>query len=334
MSEVYDHLYNIQPLLVQIELTEACNLKCRFCYNSQKPRYNNKVFEMMDTLAEQGIMQLTLTGGEPLMHPQFFDILKRAVELFPNVMILSNGSLMTDENVKRICDIGPMSVSISIHGDAETHDSLTGIKGSFDASIGAIKAYLRDGRVPVASNFVLNAFNKSILPNTAEYLQSIGLNFMTVTRFVPVGIGHSAHDLEIQKNDMIDVMRFAERFMRQNKMHIEFAEAIPFCVVPADLKHLCNTCSYGYDRFYSDVEGNLMVCGLTRIPLGGNILNTPISDIKRNSEVFNCFVNQQQLPKTCINCKTVSECHGGCRASAMKDNNWRGTADSFCIVKK
>lgn len=154
MSEVYDHLYNIQPLLVQIELTEACNLKCRFCYNSQKPRYNNKVFEMMDTLAEQGIMQLTLTGGEPLMHPQFFDILKRAVELFPNVMILSNGSLMTDENVKRICDIGPMSVSISIHGDAETHDSLTGIKGSFDASIGAIKAYLRDGRVPVASNSV------------------------------------------------------------------------------------------------------------------------------------------------------------------------------------
>lgn len=72
MAEIYDHLYEIQPLLVQIELTEACNLKCRFCYNSQKPKFNHKVFEMMDVLAKQGVMQLTLTGGEPLMHPNFF----------------------------------------------------------------------------------------------------------------------------------------------------------------------------------------------------------------------------------------------------------------------
>ncbi len=330
MAEIYDHLYDIQPLLVQIELTEACNLKCRFCYNSQKPRFNHKVFEMMDALAKQGVMQLTLTGGEPLMHPNFFEILKRAVELFPNVMILSNGALMSDENVKRICDTGPMSVSISIHGDAETHDTLTGVKGSFDASIKAIKAYLRDKRVPVASNFVLNAFNKKVLPKTAEYLQSIGLKFMTVTRFVPVGIGQSAHDLEIEKDDMIDIMRFADRFMQHNEMHIEFAEAIPFCVVPPELKHLCNTCSYGYDRFYSDVEGNLMVCGLTRIPLGGNILETPLSEIKKNSDVFNCFVKQEQLPLSCLKCSTLAVCHGGCRASAMKDNNWRGTPDSFC----
>lgn len=328
----YTHLLAMSPLLVQIELTEACNLRCRFCYNSQKPRYNQNVYKMLDILAEQGVMQVTLTGGEPLMHPDFFGILNYAVSKFPNVMILSNGSLMTDDIVERIADSGVMSVSISIHGDEKIHEELTGNPGSYAKSMNAIRKYLSLAKTPIASNFVLNAANKGMLARTTQTFKDMGLNFMTITRFVPVGIGKTANFLEITHQDMVDAMDFADKFMKTNpNPHIEFAEAIPHCAVPSHLEYLANTCSYGYDRFYVDVNGNMMVCGLSRIPLGGNILSTTINEIKKNSEAFNAFITNQHVPECCKQCKTFETCHGGCRAAAMRTGEWRGTKDSFCV---
>ncbi len=326
----YSHLYGIQPLLVQVELTEACNLACRFCYNSQKPLYNNNVYEMMSALHSQGVMQLTLTGGEPLMHPDFFGILSKATELFPNVMILSNGSLMTDDVVTKICDINPMCVSVSIHGTEQAHDDLTKTPGSYSYSIQAIKKYIELGKVPIASNFVLNAKNAKVLPQTVYAMKDIGLKFMTITRFIPVGIGCTAKDLEISYSEILEAMEFANGYMRENKYpHIEFAEAMPFCIVPEHLQHLANNCSYGYDRFYVNVKGDLMVCGLSRIPLGGNILTTPLAEIKDKSTVFADYVSHQHVPATCIECGKYELCHGGCRAAAMRDGIWRGTPDSL-----
>ncbi|GHV90206.1 radical SAM/SPASM domain-containing protein [Spirochaetia bacterium] len=327
----YEYLLDMEPLLIQVELTEACNLMCRFCYNSQKPCYNQHIYEMLDTLAGQGIMQLTLTGGEPLMHPEFFTILEKAVKLFPNVMILSNGSLMNDEAVQKISNSNVMSVSISIHGDEATHEHLTKVPGSYSQSMHAIETYLKIGKVPVASNFVLNKYNRSSLEKTAYVFKDMGLQFMTITRFVPVGIGKSAYELEITREDMVNAMEFANRFMSENdKPHIEFAEAVPFYAIPGHLQHLANTCSYGYDRFYVDVNGNMMVCGLTRIPLGGNILEKPIIEIKKNSSVYQAYIHNEHVPQACVYCNLFDNCHGGCRASAMKDGNWKQTYDSMC----
>ena len=328
----YDYLQKMAPLLVQVELTEACNLKCKFCYNSQKPRYNRKVIQMLDALAKQNVMQVTLTGGEPLMHPDFFDILKYATAHFPNVMILSNGALMTDEVVQKISDSGVLSVSISIHGDETTHEMLTGIPGSYHNSMRAIEKYQKIGKTPIASNFVLNAVNLPVLEKTTIIFHKMGLNFMTITRFVPVGIGQGASYLEISLKDMVIAMDFADRFMKStHNPHIEFAEAIPHCAVPAHLEYLANSCSYGYDRFYVDVNGSMMVCGLSRIPLGGNILETPIAEIKKQSSVFNDFIANEHVHSCCTSCETFSKCHGGCRAAAIRDGEWKKTKDSFCV---
>ncbi len=331
----YDYLRLISPLLVQVELTEACNLKCKFCYNSQKPRYNRNVIQMLDLLAKQNVMQVTLTGGEPLMHPDFFDILQYATSHFPNVMILSNGTLMTDEIIEKISETGVMSVSISIHGDEETHEMLTCSCNSYRNSLHAIEKFLNIGKIPVASNFVLNACNIAVLEKTMETFHTMGLRFMTITRFVPVGIGRSAHSLEISREDMVKAMDFADRFMKNtSNPHIEFAEAIPYCAVPPHLKYLANTCSYGYDRFYVDIDGNLMVCGLSRILLGGNILETPIKEIKQHSSTFMDFITNEHVPTSCVSCETFDKCHGGCRAAAMHDGNWRQSYDSLCAKGK
>lgn len=324
----YEHLKEMAPLLMQVELTEACNLRCKFCYNSQKPKYNKRIFEMLDRLAEQGVMQVNLTGGEPLAHPQFFEILEKACLLFPNVVILSNGSLMTEEVLEKIHQYDVTSVNISIHGDQKIHEELTQVQGSYNISIHAIQYYLEKKKILVASNFVLNAANFHMLAPTIEAMHEIGLEFMTITRFIPVGIGGSAKELILSEKQLVDAFRIVYEHNNSGRTpHIEFAEATPFCALPKELQSIANCCSYGYDRFYVDVTGELMVCGLSRIKLGGNILDKTINEIKRDSEVFQLFVDNEHIPKKCRSCNTFELCHGGCRAAALSNGDWKGTKD-------
>jgi radical SAM protein with 4Fe4S-binding SPASM domain len=324
----YGHLRSMAPLLVQVELTEACNLSCRFCYNSQNPRFNKKASEMLSRLAAQGVMQVTLTGGEPLCHPDFFAILRLACDLFPNVMILSNGTLMAEEVVARIHDFNVLSVSVSIHGNRAMHDHLTRLPGSYDRSVAALRSFLVRRRIPVASNFVLNSANLPDLGPTIRELGEIGLQFMTITRFIPVGVGRTAADLLPSRRQIVSAFRTIQEHIQQHRPpHIEVAEAIPFCALPRSLRHLANTCSYGYDRFYVDVDGNLMVCGLSRIPLGGNILRSSLCDILSNSDVRRRFLNDSHVPDLCTVCADFRNCHGGCRAAAIRDGGWCGGAD-------
>lgn len=324
----YKYLYDIVPLLMQVELTEACNLRCRFCYNSQKPRYNKRIFEILDKLAKQGVMQVNLTGGEPLAHPQFFDILKYACDRFPNVVILSNGSLMNQKSLKKIHESNVTSVNISIHGNSVTHDALTQTVGSYDASIAALKYFIKEKKILVASNFVLNSSNLHILKSTIEYFHTIGLEYMTITRFIPVGIGDSARELILTPAQLIEAFQIA--YDHNNSgigPHIEFAEATPFCALPKHLRDLANCCSYGYDRFYIDVTGEVLVCGLSRIKLGGNILNNTLTEIKANSDIYRKFIENQHVPSTCVTCDMFSLCHGGCRAAALSTGAWEKVRD-------
>lgn len=278
-------------------------------------------------------MQVTLTGGEPLCHPEFFDILEKACLLFPNVMILSNGALMNDGVIARLHNFNILSVSVSVHGDKETHEYLTGVKGSYDCSLRAIRRFLDRGVIPVASNYVLNAANTKQLKSTIHELSSIGLKFMTITRFVPTGIGKSAADLALKHNELVGAFQVVHEHLQTNAPpHIEVAEATPFCAVPKHLKYLANTCSYGYDRFYVDVEGNLMVCGLSRTQMGGNVLERPISEIKASSSVFRMYLQDAHAPVECTSCNEFDLCHGGCRAAALENGTWIGGRDCHMVT--
>lgn len=332
-KNTFSFLEKMAPLLVQVELTEACNLKCKFCYNSQKPKYSDRIFDILETLSKQGVMQINLTGGEPLKHPMFFDVLEKACSLFPNVILLTNGSLMTKAILERLHTYDILSTNISIHGVSSHHDELTQVEGSFDASIAAIKYFIERDKILVASNFVLNACNLNQLESTISYLSAIGLKYMTITRFIPVGIGQSSPELELDRKKLIEAFEIIHKHNSLGKSpHIEVAEATPFCCLPTKYHYLANCCSYGFDRFYVDVNGDLLVCGLSRIPVGGNVLEKSLGQIKKESEVFQTFIVDEHLHEECKECGQLMNCRGGCRASALSNGGWKGSKDTQATV--
>jgi MoaA/NifB/PqqE/SkfB family radical SAM enzyme len=120
-----------------IELTFRCNLDCFFCYNDigmrGVPLSTAEYFRLFEDLRELGTMNLTLSGGEPLAHPEFFTLGRKARELDFVVRVKSNGHALRGRLARRLREeVDPFLVEISLHGASpETHDRQTRVPGSF-----------------------------------------------------------------------------------------------------------------------------------------------------------------------------------------------------------
>ena len=135
-------------------LTEGCNLKCRHCWLA--PRFDEKVklptlpvdlFQRAITEAKPlGLQSVKLTGGEPLMHPRFTDLLEIVRDEDIGLAIETNGVLCTRETAKEIGKAPHSSVSVSIDGsDAETHEWMRGVAGCFEQSKQAVRNLVNAG---------------------------------------------------------------------------------------------------------------------------------------------------------------------------------------------
>jgi MoaA/NifB/PqqE/SkfB family radical SAM enzyme len=150
---------------VLFELTYRCNLDCFFCYNDTSlPGELLGVSEyrsMLDDLADMGVVQVTLSGGEPLAHPEFFAIGAHARTRGFVVRIKSNGHALDRRKVRRIMEeIDPFMVELSLHGARpETHDRQTRVPGSFDQLMANV-AVMRELGLRIKFNSTLTAWNE------------------------------------------------------------------------------------------------------------------------------------------------------------------------------
>ena len=304
------------PIRVELELTERCNLSCKFCYNSQKPVDSYQVKEILCRLFQEHVPEIVLTGGEPLLHEDFNDILRLCSEMFQKVMIQTNGTLIDDSTASLIADNKAYEVNISLHGPAKLNDSLTRREGSHDEAVEAVKRLLYRG-VRVSSNFVMTKENITGLESNLEELYCLGVRNMTLTRFTPAGIGAANADLLLQRDEIIRAIDTADTFSKKhNGVSILLANSMPFCALPDHLSSYCEHCHFGASRFYIDVEGNVMMCGMSRIRIG-NILHKTFQEIKSSSEIFIRHVLGDDVTSECSICSNFQRCRGGCRAAAL-----------------
>lgn len=156
-----------QPLSALLELTYACNWRCVFCYN---PRHHDERrlsgaewIEVVDDLRQLGTLNVTVTGGEPLTHPDAFEVMAAVRARAMTFRLFTNGSLVTDEVAERLRALHPVAVELSLHGaTALTHDRSTGKPGSFEALWRGIAALKRHG-LPIVLKTPLTRINENEL---------------------------------------------------------------------------------------------------------------------------------------------------------------------------
>ena len=111
------------------------------------------------------------------------------------------------------------------------------------------------------------------------------------------------------------------------------ANSVPYCALPEHLKHYSEYCHFGASRFYIDINGNVLMCGMSRLQIG-NILNETFEEMKRKSKIYCNHVCGVDVPYYCKNCINFKKCRGGCRAAALACYNKIDGPDPYCKFKE
>jgi radical SAM protein with 4Fe4S-binding SPASM domain len=321
---------NMDPVRVEFELTEQCNLLCTFCYNSRHPASSNIADDILEKLSRENVLEIVLTGGEPLLHPEFHNIFVRASALFQKAMVQTNGTFINEQTVEFLKKHKIHSVNVSLHGQKNVHEKLTAIPGCYDLAVSAIKHLLRYG-IRTASNFVLTSQNITSFSETADMLYAMGLREMTLTRFTPAGFGAKNRELAVLIEDLISVLYIAKEKMAVHPdFNIILANSIPYCSLPIDLSCFCSYCHFGGSRFYIDIHGNVMMCGMSRITIG-NILEMSFREIKERSDEYKAHIAGIDVPEVCGKCEHFEVCRGGCRAASYAYTNSISGRDPYML---
>jgi heme d1 biosynthesis radical SAM protein NirJ len=150
-------------------LIRRCNLTCKHCYSISADTHfpgeldTGQVFAVMDDLKAARVPVLILSGGEPLLRPDLFEIAHRAKAMGFYTALSSNGTLITADNIEAIAAVNFDYVGVSLDGIAQTHDRFRRKDGAFDASLAGIRL-CRDLGVKVGVRFTLTQDNAADLP--------------------------------------------------------------------------------------------------------------------------------------------------------------------------
>jgi heme d1 biosynthesis radical SAM protein NirJ len=162
-------------------LIRRCNLTCKHCYSisadSDFPGEltTDEVYRVMDDLKAFRVPVLILSGGEPLLRPDIFDIARRAKAMGFYVGLSSNGTLINEANIAAIDAIGFDYVGVSLDGIADTHDKFRRLAGAFDASLAGIRLCLARG-IKVGVRYTMTEDNAHDLPALLALVEAEGID--------------------------------------------------------------------------------------------------------------------------------------------------------------
>lgn len=203
LSEMLRSLRDPKPLgpprvpkgpVVIWNLIRRCNLKCRHCYSVSGDvdfdgeLSTDEVFAVMDDLKNFGVPALILSGGEPLLRPDIFEISERAKAKGFFTALSSNGALIDEATADRIAAIGYGYVGISLDGIGAAHDRFRGKAGAFDASLAGVRALVARG-VKVGLRFTMTLDNHRDLPEMIALAEAEGVQKFYLSHLVYAGRG-------------------------------------------------------------------------------------------------------------------------------------------------
>jgi len=314
------------PLNAHLDVTYRCNERCTHCYLDHDDHGEMTLAEikdLLDQLADAGVLFLTLSGGEVLMRMDFFEILKYARGLQFCVKVKTNGFMIREKEADRMRDLGVQEVRISIYSHrAEIHDAITKLPGSLKRSVTAIRL-LKSRGVNVVIGNVLMRPNISDYAGVKDLAKDLGVEVTTDPTITPRMDGdRSLLQLGIRDAQLTEVFHDTELVG-----NVEEFCALPAAVDDSALDYI--PCSAGHTYCYISPYGDVYPCVQFPLPCG-NVRKDKFLNIWRNSTQMNDVrsIRTRDLP-TCSSCAHAGTCTR-CPGLAYMEGNMRGPSSLDC----
>jgi radical SAM protein with 4Fe4S-binding SPASM domain len=310
------------PLVMSYNVTRECNMKCSHCYiNATDKKLEDELTTkeakaVIDQIYQVSSPLLILSGGEPLLRPDIFELIEYGSKKGLKMGLGSNGFLIDDEVSKKLKSAGIATVSISIDSSIPAqHDEFRGVAGAWQKAVNACKA-LRENNILVQVNTTLTHENYNQIDDIMELAESIGVENFHLFFLVPTGRGVKLTDISPQKYEEMITNTFAK--VHKHRLNVRPSCAPQFMRIAQgmglDMRQWIRGCIAGlhYCRIYPN--GDVTPCPYLPIKLG-NVREQSFKDIWFNSPVFKNLRNPDCLKGKCGACEYKQLC-GGCRARA------------------
>jgi len=341
------------PNRLYLELTRQCNLHCMQCYNKSGTARPNElsVFEikkLLDEMQRIGVFEARLTGGEPTIRNDFFEILDYVIESGFYVSLATNG--VWDEDLrKKICERGIDDVIVSLDGDKEVNNKFRS-GGDFQKTLNAIDGLKRSGVKNVRINTVISKMNYQKMEPLFQICDRYDLLLIDLIHPRPFGNGASSNGRKLMLNDR-ETLEFNCLVQGLRKKYPTVKAVMDF-----DLLGEINTpkhpivprvkaCPAGREFAFISPQGYMFPCGVAPINdislmseedkklfIAGNILEKTILDLWHNASVWKNYRDLAKCkPQKCHHCEYWgSKCFGTCPIGAYYDTGKLNGEDPYC----
>lgn len=289
------------PSKVYLELTRRCNLFCKNCYNNSSAGRRDElskeeIFKIIDELSDNGCFELRLTGGEPTLREDFFDIARHAIDSGLFVSLGTNG-VWKEGLAEKIRKSGIRNIIFSIDGPEEINDRIRG-KGSFRKAIESM-SLLKGSGINVKINFTFGKDNIRYLEDVADIAVMNDVVALNVSPIRLTGRAAEKTDRIVSRADMLNLVRRIECIRKKCNLKIQTyfdilgkysceCDSIGSATTgntqrkefPASIFNK-RSCAAGIEVMVINPSGDIYGCAVSP----GSIIDTPDKDESRKSQI-------------------------------------------------
>jgi len=338
--------------MVAWELIRSCNLACVHCRaSSERGPYPGELtteecFRVMDEMATIAQPVIILTGGEPLLRTDIFELAQYGTKKGFRMVMATNGTLITEENVQSMKASGIQRISISLDGpDPDSHDAFRKVKGAFAGSLRGIEIAKKHG-LPFQINTTITRSNLHLIEKILRLAVALGAVAHHIFLLVPTGRGKELQDQEIsaldyektlhwfyEQNDHVALQLKATcaphyyRILRQRAKK----EGKKISFQTHGLDAVTRGCLGGISFCFISHLGQVQPCGYLELNCG-NVRQQSFPEIWEKSPIFQDLRNFDGYGGKCGRCEFRKVC-GGCRARAYEITGDYMAEEPYCIYQ-
>lgn len=342
------------PRLIAWEITRSCNLRCAHCRGSSvQEEYSGELstgecFSLVDSILKVGKPIIILTGGEPLLRGDFFEIANYCSSKGLRVTVGSNGTLVTREIAAKMKDVPVARVGISIDfPTAERQDAFRGVPGAFEAALDGVKNAIGAG-LEVQINTTVTRLNVAHLDELLELALEVGAVAMHPFMLVPTGRGKDLEGEELPPEEYERVLNWVYDKQAElgSRLFLKPTDAPHYMRVVAQrskgteaaaggsrsgMNALTRGCLAGTGFCFISHVGRVQGCGYLDVE-AGNVRQQTFADIWRTSPLFNELRDYSNIKGKCGVCEYRIVC-GGCRARAYEHTGDYLAEEPYCVYR-